>query len=367
MRIVWCSWKDYAHPQAGGAEVVTDHILRRLVADGHEVTLLTAAYPNAGKLQRGYRVVRGGGRFTVYFHAWRFYRKNFRGKADLVVDEMNTIPFFASWYANTKSVMMVHQLAREIWFYQLPWFIGWAGYLLEPLYLFALRKQPVITVSESTKQDLVYYGFTPEKIHIISEGIEIEEVTDVENIEKYPQPTMLSLGAMRAMKRTIDQIKAFELAKERVPDLQLKVAGDSNDPYGQLVLHYINQSPFKDDIKYLGRVSPKRRRTLMQKAHFITVTSVKEGWGLIVSEAASQGTPAIAYDVDGLRDSVQNGVTGLITKENTPTDIADAIDALLMSPALYQTIRHNAWKATTTLTFDQCYKDFTKAMKKELA
>jgi glycosyltransferase involved in cell wall biosynthesis len=44
------------------------------------------------------------------------------------------------------------------------------------------------------------------------------------------------------------------------------------------------------------------------------VTSVKEGWGLIVTEAGSQATPAIVYDVDGLRDSVTNRETGIIVK-----------------------------------------------------
>lgn len=366
MRIVWCSWKDRAHPQAGGAEVVTDHILRRLVANGHEVTLLTATYPGADELETGYRIIRGGGRFTVYFHAWRYYRKNLRGTANLVIDEMNTIPFFASRYADTKSLMMVHQLAREIWFYQLPWFIGWVGYLLEPLYLFSLRKQPVITVSDSTRRDLAYYGFDAAKIHIISEGIEIDRAKAIENIKKYDRPTMLSLGAMRAMKRTIDQVRAFEIAKEYLPDLQLKLAGDSNDPYGEKVLRIISKSPFRDDIEYLGRVSPAKKQELMQKSHFITVTSVKEGWGLIVSEAASQGTPAIVYNVDGLRDSVLHNTTGLITQQNTPENIADAIQTLLADTAQYQMLRKNAWKASESLTFDQSYQDFTHAMKELL-
>lgn len=363
MRIVWFSWKDRKHPQAGGAEVVTDHILRRLAADGHEVTLLTADYPGATPLYDDIRVVRGGGRFTVYFHAWRYYRKHLRGRTDLVVDEMNTIPFFAGWYAGTKSVMMVHQLARQIWFYQMPWFIAWVGYLLEPAYLLMLRKQAVITVSESSQKDLLRYGFDAAKIRIISEGIELQRVDSIDGIEKYERPTMLSLGAMRAMKRTIDQVMAFEIAKKSLPDLQFKIAGDSNDPYGRSVLRYIKQSPFKDDIEYLGRVNEEQRLELMRKSHFITVTSVKEGWGLIVSEAASQGTPAVVYDVDGLRDSVQNDATGIITNRNDPAKLAEAIKKIFMDSSHYEALRHGAWTATETLTFDQCYSDFEEAIK----
>ena len=366
MNVVWFSWKDRRHPQAGGAELITDQILRRLVEDGHDVTLLTADYPGAVPASDGVHVVRGGGRFTVYFHAWRYYRKYLRAKADLAIDEMNTIPFFAGWYTHVKSIMMVHQLAREIWFYQLPWFIGWIGYLAEPLYLFLLRRQAVVTVSESSKQDLLRYGFDASKVRIISEGIELDRLPSLDGIKKYDRPTMLSLGAMRAMKRTIDQVRAFEIAKKDLPDLQLKIAGDSEDPYGKHVLRYIEQSPFKDDIEYLGRVSAEKRLELMRKSHFIAVTSVKEGWGLIVSEAGSQGTPAVAYDVDGLRDSVQDGETGIIASDNDARGLAAAIVRLLADQTRYEALRQGAWQATKTLTFDQSYRDFLKAIK-ELA
>lgn len=362
MRIVWCSWKDRSHPQAGGAEVVTDHILRRLALEGHDVTLLTADYPEARDNDEGVKIIHIGGRFSVYWKTWRYYRKHIRGKADLVIDEMNTIPFFAGWYAGTRSIMMVHQLARQIWFYQLPWWLGWVGYLLEPLYLRLLSKQKVITVSQSTKKDLMRYGFKPENIRIISEGIEIDRLKSLDGIEKYEQPTMLSLGAQRAMKRTLDQVKAFEAAKPNIPDLQLKVAGDGNDPYGQKVIEYINKSQFRDDIEYLGRVSSEKKQELMRRSHFIGVTSTKEGWGLIVSEAASQGTPAVVYDVDGLRDSVQNGRTGIVVSTNTPVGLAEGIGMLLADNSQYQSIRKAAWRASEQLTFAQCYRDFVRAM-----
>ena len=361
MRIVWMSWKDREHPQCGGAEVVTDNILRRLSADGHEVTLLTADYKGA-KLFDDINVVRGGNRFTVYFHAWLYYQKHLQDNTDLVVDEMNTIPFFARWYAGVPNVLMVHQLAREIWFYQLPWFIGWIGYVLEPVYLFLLRNQPVIAVSDSTKKDLMKYGFHDKKISIISEGIHLPVVSNLDLIDKYDQPTMLGHGAMRAMKRTLDQIRAFEIAKASIPNLRLKLSGDSGDPYGQKVLESIEGSPFKNDIEYLGRVSDEEKRELMQRCHVIAVTSVKEGWGLIVSEAASQGTPAVVYDVDGLRDSVQQNRTGIIADENTPAGLARGIVDVLSNHEKYDAFRQYGWEASKRLTFDQCYKDFSRAI-----
>src|SRR4029077_5380490 len=122
--------------------------------------------------------------------------------------------------------------------------------------------------------------------------------------------------------------------------LQMKIVGDASGEYGQRVLQYIAQSPYKADIDYLGRVSDEEKMRVMQKAHLIAVTSIKEGWGLIVTEAASQGTPAVVYDVDGLRDAVKDDVTGLITKRNKPQELAERIGELLSDPGRYEQIRH---------------------------
>ncbi len=99
----------------------------------------------------------------------------------------------------------------------------------------------------------------------------------------------------------------------------------------------------------------------MQKSLLILVTSIKEGWGLIVTEAASQGTPAVVYDVDGLRDSVYHSKTGLITTSNTPIKLAEAIKSLLYEPAKFEQIQYSAWKVSHSVNFDQSYQDFLLA------
>jgi len=155
-------------------------------------------------------------------------------------------------------------LEREVWLHEAPAPISYLGYyLLEPLStrLLGASRVPLITISESTKQELSQYGFAPNRTHIISEGIEIEPVSSLTGIKKFERPTVLSLGAMRAMKRTLDQVKAFEFAKRDMPDLQLKVAGDSTGPYGQQVLQYIQNSPFKSDIDYLGALAKRIKLT----------------------------------------------------------------------------------------------------------
>ncbi len=362
MKILWLTWKDLTHPEAGGAEVVNEELAKRLVKDGHEVTLMVGGYEGSKETEtvNGYKVIRLGNRYSVYYKVWRYYRRNLRGWADLVIDEVNTIPFFAKFYVKERSILFVHMLCRVIWFYQLPKWIGWIGYIAEPVYLRMLSGSKVITVSESTKKDLMRHGFKVENITIISEGIELEPVDNLDAITKYEQPTLLSLGSVRPMKRTLDQIQAFEIAKQSVPDLQLKVAGDYAGPYGEEVLDYIKNSAYTKDIEVFGKVSKAKKTELMQRCHILMVTSVKEGWCLVVTEANSQGTPAVVYDVDGLRDSVINKVTGCVV-DLSASAMAKAATALLKDTTRYATLQKNAHGHSKNVTFKQSYTGFAAA------
>ncbi len=364
MNILWLAWKDYTHPQRGGAEVVLRELIQRQVREGHHVTLLTARHPGAKARETmdGIEVIRiGSNRYLHPLQALVYYMRHLRGRFDLMIETVNTAPYFSLLFrGKTKGYALYHQLARQVWFHESKSPLSQLGYyVIEPFATWLLGRAgtPLITVSESTKQDLARFGWSSNNAHLISEGIEIEPVADLSLVEKYDQPTMLSLGALRGMKRTLDQVQAFEIAKEHIPDLQLKIAGDASDPYGQQVLRYIALSPFKDDIEYLGRVSLEDKINLMRRSHVITLTSIKEGWGLVVTEAASQGTPAVVYDVDGLRDSVKDGITGILTMTDSDS-LAKGIVHLLSDQNAYQALQQNGWEWSKHLTFDQSYQDF---------
>lgn len=339
--------------------MVGHQLMTRLAADGHNVTLLTAQHTN-NTVDAPYKIVRGGNRFTVYLWAARYYIKHLRNKTTLVIDECNTVPFFAGWYAGCKHVTLFHMLCRKIWFYELPQPLSTIGWLLEPVYLRLLKRGPVITVSNSTKQDLIRQGFNAKDIHIISEGLELEPAKDL-NTTKYDKPTVLSLGSMRNMKQTLDQVQAFEIAKDSMPDLQMRIAGASSDAYGKKVLDYIEASRYKDSIHYEGRVSQSEKVSLMRKCHALLVTSVKEGWGLVVTEANSQGTPAIGYNVDGLRDSIVNSKTGIVC-DTYPAALAKGIINLLTDAPKYDRIRVAAYAHSKGITFTKAYADFKEGI-----
>lgn len=364
MRILWLTWKDHKHPTAGGAEVVLRELSRRLIDDGHSVTWLTCGYKGNSKIENvdGINIIRvGRNRYVHSLQAFTYYARKLRGKFDIVIEVVNTAPYFSVFFGKkSQRFLFYHQLAGDVWFHEAKIPVSYVGrYVLEPLATRLLSRADVktITVSASTQKDLSRFGFSTERTYVITEGIQLKPLARLDNVRKFSNPTVLSLGALRAMKRTSHQIDAFELTKQVIPDLQLKIAGAADGTYGRKMLARINRSPYANDIEYLGKVPEKTKVQLMQKSHALLATSIKEGWGLTVTEAASQGTPSIVYDVDGLRDSVRNNVTGIVT-EPRPTALAAAIKALLTNKPRYANVREAAWQWSKQITFNNAYKDF---------
>jgi glycosyltransferase involved in cell wall biosynthesis len=368
MNVLWLTWKDYTHPQAGGAEVVLRELSKRLVAEGHAVTFLTVQHPGstAHEMLDGIEVIRVG--TSRYFHpaqALAHYIRHMRNRYDVIIEVVNTLPYLAALCKGTaRAYVLYHQLAREVWFHEMKHPFSDLGYhIIEPVTtrLLSRAKAGLITVSQSTLKDLQRFGFKADKAHIISEGIEIDVLDNLKKVRKFRQPTVLSLGAMRAMKRTIDQVKAFEIARETLPRLRLIMAGSTEGAYAQQVLECIAKSPHRQHITVEGQVSTDRKIELMQRSHVFTVTSVKEGWGLVVTEAASQGTPSVVYDVDGLRDSVRDEQTGIICEPN-PEELAAGIIRMLQDTERYQAMRNAAWEWSKEMTFERSYTDFKAAV-----
>ena len=173
LQILWFNWRCIKNPAAGGAEVFTHEVAKRLVRMGHELTLITSkpkGLPEKEEIE-GYTVWRSGGRYTVYLKARKIYQEYFKGKVDIVIDEINTIPFFTVKYVKEPVVALIHQLAREYWLLEMYPPLSLLGYFLEPRYLRLYRDTPTITVSQSTKKDLEELGFR--KIYVVSPGISV--------------------------------------------------------------------------------------------------------------------------------------------------------------------------------------------------
>ena len=152
MHVLLLNWRDLKHPRKGGAEVLTHGIFKRLVDRGHRVTWFASDFPGAlaRETMDGIDIVRGGNALTVRAHAYRYYQS--LSDVDVVVDEINTIPFFTPLYARSPVVAFICQLAREVWFYETPAVVGRIGYTIEPFYLRPYRDVPTMTISESMRE-----------------------------------------------------------------------------------------------------------------------------------------------------------------------------------------------------------------------
>lgn len=296
MRILIMNWKDLAHPAAGGAEMYVARVAESWVAGGHAVTLFCAKVPGrpGEDVEGGVRIVRRGGRLGVYRQARQFWRETGPDRFDLVIDAVNTRPFMTPRFVSgVPCVALVHQLCREIWWYETPFPVALAGrFWLERRWLAAYKRTPVLTVSESSRQSLNDYGL--ECVTVVPEGVEPRARPSV---PRERQPTILFVGRLVRNKRPDHAIRVFEKVVATVPDAQMWVVGD-----GPMRGRLEGSAPA--GVRFFGRVDEARKRSLMARAHLLLVTSVREGWGLVVDEAAAMGTPSVGYDVPGIRDSV---------------------------------------------------------------
>ena len=330
MRILIFNWKDLAHPAAGGAEVFTAEVARALVHSGHEVTLFAAAVSDtpAEEVVDGVAIVRRGSRLGVYREARRFWADRPPRSYDVVVDEINTRPFMTPrWIRDTPIVALIHQLAREIWFYEMPLPVSVLGrYLLEPWWLRAYRNVPALTVSESSAESLRReHGWSD--VQVVPEGLTPHPVPAV---PKERDPTVVFLGRLVQMKRPRDAIDAFKLVACRFSTAQLWIIGE-----GPMLDRLRHEAPV--GVSFLGRVARDELRERLARAHVLVATSVREGWGLNVSEAAACGTPSIGYAVPGLVDSVP--ASGGTLVDPRPEALADALmnffsGRLCLTPAI---------------------------------
>ena len=356
MRILWFNWRDLKNPDAGGAEVFTYEVMTRLAKMGHEITLFCPLFPNAASNEKidGIEVIRRGGVFTVYLKAKQFYKRN-KDRYDLIIDEINGKPFLSPKIVGDKPVLVLfHQLIHEIWFYETHFPLNWLCYhYLEKKWLSAYRNTPAVTVSASSQQDLEKQGFN--KASIVTVGVNTKPLRKVE--QKEFEPTIVFLGRLKRHKNPDHALRAFALIKKELPHARMWVIGDGN------MLEELKKKRIKDVVFY-GHIKDEVKYDLLRKAHLLLVPSVREGWGLVVTEANAMGTPAIAYDSPGLRDSVVDQKTGILVKDKSPQNLANAALTLLKNPDLLKIFSDNALTFSRQFSWDNTAAEFDKIIRR---
>jgi glycosyltransferase involved in cell wall biosynthesis len=359
LRILILSWRDPQNPKAGGAELFTHEVARRLVAGGDTVEWFTAMFPGATHETEldGIHIVRGGRQWSVHLAAMRRYRRRLRGSFDAVIDEVNTIPFFTPVWADIPHLLLIFQLAREVWWHESPFPISAAGYALEPLYLRTYRNTDALTISASTEADLRGLGFAG-AIRVLPMGL---EPMVVPSVPKETITTFLYVGRMAPSKRVHEIIEAFDAYRSTGREARLWLIGDGETRYLESLHRLVERLGLLETVQFLGRVSTEAKHDHMARAHVLLMASVREGWGLSIVEANVCGTPAVVYDVPGLRDAVRDGVTGFVVPP-TPESLAEGMERITVDSKLYKQLADAALHWSSTFSFDSAAKEFRAAV-----
>lgn len=258
------------------------------------------------------------------------------------------MPFFTPLWAEVPVVMLIFQLAREVWWYESRLPLSFVGYVTEPIYLRIYHRTAVVTISKSTEGDLKRLGFKG-PISIVPIGIEPAQPI---RLAKSRVPTFLYVGRLAPSKRIGHMVEALALFRQVTGEGRLLLAGAGSSEYQVSLLSLARKLNVEHSVTFCGRVTDDQKRRLMSESHALLMTSVREGWGLVVTEANACGTPAVVYDVPGLRDSVRDESTGLVVPPR-PRDLCAALLRLIKDRELYQRLASEGQHWSETLTYQK--------------
>jgi len=348
------NWQDRLNPHAGGAEAHLHEIFGRLVERGHQVTLLASAWKDAPRREwvDGIDVHRVGGRHTFNLAAPPYYRREFSDRNfDIVIEDLNKVPLFTPYWVEEPLLLLVHHLFGETAFQEAPWPLAAATWLLERPIGRVYRNLPVEAVSESTAQDLIARGIPAENITIIPNGVDTEFYHPSPEGDRFPEPTLLYLGRLKRYKRIDLIIHALARLREEGTEARLIIAGkgDAEPALREL----IGELGLDERVEMPGFVSEEEKRGYFQRSWVHLLTSPKEGWGITNIEAAASGTPTVASDSPGLRDSVVDGQTGFLVPHGDIDALTQKIRVMIEDRPLRERLGRGARAFAESLTWDR--------------
>ena len=355
MRILVINWQDRENPHAGGAELHLHEVFRRIVDAGHEVDLLCSGFADApaATVLDGMRVHRVGSRFTFPLHARRAYAQLERERQyDIVVEDLNKIPLYVKRWNPKRLVVLTHHLFGTTAFREATIPIATATWLAERPLALGYRGVPFEAVSESTADDLTIRGIPRGSIRVIFNGVDVETLTPESN-DRSKEPLFVYMGRLKRYKRVDIVIRAFAMVEPPAARLEIAGKGDDRDRLERLVsdLH------LDDRVRFLGYITEEQKRDLLRRAWATLLASPKEGWGISNLESAACGTPVIAADAPGIRESVLDGETGFLVPGSDVAAYAAAMRGLVESPALVDTLGSNARRFAETFTWDRAARE----------
>jgi glycosyltransferase involved in cell wall biosynthesis len=359
VKILVVNWQDRLNPQSGGAEVHLHEIFGRLAAAGHDVTLLASGFRDAPPriVLDGMQVHRVGGRHTFALRAAPYYRRMLASEGfDVVVEDLNKIPLFTPRWVGAPVVVLVHHLFGLTAFREASAPIAAATWVLEQPTGSMYRGIPTIAVSDSTRDDLVARGLRRDDIEVIYNGIDLDFFTPDPDRLRAEVPTFVYMGRLRRYKAVDLGIRAVGLLRDQGVHVRFVIGGKG--PHQPALRELVGRLGLEDRVEFVGFVSEEHKRELLREAWANLYTSPKEGWGITNLEAGACGTPTVASDSPGLRESVVHELTGLLVPHGDVSALAAAMRRIAHSPAevermgtqAHEFAQRFSWDGAATLT-----------------
>lgn len=368
MKILIVNWQDIKNPLAGGAEVHLHEVFSRIARMGHAVTLVCSSFPGAPSEEtiNGIRVLRRGGRYLFNFRfAFEYLVRLRKMDFDIVVDDMNKIPFFTPLYVRTPIYGVTHHLFGRSIFLETNFLLASYVYWMERLAvaLYKRKRIPFIVGSPSTVRELHQAGFEPESVALINYGVD-HTTHHRRNAVKSSTPFVGYFGRLKKYKCVDHFLHALPTVLRSVPELKVVIVGDGDDrPRLERIAQQLNVHHV---VEFTGFVSEERKIQLLQQMWCKVTTSSKEGWGLTVIEANACGTPVIASNVEGLRDAVRDGETGLLYEFGNVSDLAAKLTRVLTDTDLREKLTRGAIEWSRKFDWERAAEETIVLLKKRV-
>jgi glycosyltransferase involved in cell wall biosynthesis len=355
VHVVALNWRDLKNPRAGGAEVHLEEILRWLGRHGVRCTLITSRFPGGAREEQadGYRIVRGGHEYDFNLAVPFLYRRLATADPpDVVVDDINKIPFYSPLFAQVPVLAVIPHLMGPALFREVNPLVASVVWALERPVRRVYKRCPVEVISESTREDLVRRGWPREQVSVVHCGIDRSIYRVDPRVPKSATPSIVYVGRIKRYKSVPDALRALPRVRERVPGCTLTIVG-----YGDTLpalRRLADRLGIADAVRFTGYVQTAEKVRLLQQAHVVVNPSCREGWGLTNVEANACGTVCVAADSPGLRDSVLPERTGLLYPWGDVRALADRLVDLLVDPDRRARMEREALAWAARLTWERC-------------
>jgi len=349
------NWQDRENPQAGGAEIHLHEIFGGLTGRGHEVRAVVGGWPGCSPRATldGIEVTRVGSRYTFPLHVRAAVRHEIeRHPVDVVIEDINKIPLYTPTWVEQSVIGLVPHLFGATAFAEAPWPLAAGVWASERRIARAYRTTPFEAISEDTALDLERRGIDRRRVRVIHPGI--DHTLYVPSPKRASRPTLLYLGRLKRYKGIDVLLRATAILVARGCRVHLDIAGQGDDR--RRLEQETRKLGLENTVTFCGWIPEAEKIRRLQQAWVAAYPSPKEGWGLVNIEAAACGTPVVASDSPGLRESVRHGRSGFLVAHGDATAWANALEPLLRDPEYATRVRAGAIEYAARFSWDRAVR-----------